>query len=386
MIKSTNILERKRNEFKKFSFEEKLLIINSISLFIFPFFVIIPLLITVGFCLFKKDIRKNVFSVSHQVSFLVFAVLGFLAAIWSKNIPGIAGGVFLIFLVIFSYFSRAYMTRRLFEIITDNICYLSIFSFIVGVADYLIRFDPANSEHRTASTFFNANYYAFIIEFVILICLYKLTKYPYKWRIYLFIAFLNLAGILFCKTRSAIAAIFIGALFFFIFTKQYKLLALCLGIVLIIGVGIIVNPADFIPRFDSLIYSVTVRFDIWATAFKGLSYRPIFGQGLWAYMKIVEIKGGAEAMHAHSLWFDIFLSFGFVGTSFVSYYFANTLFSLKKQVHINAFYHEYSLIIALFVCALVHCTTDLAIVGVETSIIAMLLFGIVGNGKKLLLN
>jgi O-antigen ligase len=278
------------------------------------------------------------------------------------------------------------MTRRLFEIITDNICYLSILSFIVGVADYLIRYNPANPEHRTASTFFNANYYAFIIEFVILICLYKLTKYPYKWRSYLFIAFLNFAGILFCKTRSAIVAIFIGALFFFIFTKQYKPVAACLGLVLIIGAGIIVSPEVFIPRFDSLIFSFTTRFEIWATAFRGLSYRPIFGQGLWAYIKIVEIKGGAAAMHAHSLWFDIFLSFGFVGTSFVCYYFANTLMSLKKQVHVNAFYHEYSLIIALFVCGLAHCTTDLAIVGVETSIMAMLLFGIVGNGKKFLFN
>ena len=385
MNKIKNIIDARRLEFRGLSFEEKLLVINSVCLFL-PFFLVgIPFVITVICCLVRKETRRNIFRVSHAPSFIAFGIVGLFAAIANKNLPGIGGGIFILFLIVFSFLSRAYMTRRLFCIITDNICYLSVASFFIGMVDYFVRYSP-DSEHRTSSTFFNPNYYAFIIEFVILICLYKLTKYPYKWRTYLFIAFLNCCGILFCKTRTAILAIFVGAVFFLFFTKQYKAVAACIGLVLIIVIGILTNPEDFLIRYDTFFWSVNDRLSIWATAFKGLSYRPIFGQGLWAYLKIYALKGGQYALNAHCIWLDVFLSFGIVGISFVAYYFSSTLLSLKKQVHVNAFYHEYSLVIALFMCTLAHCTTDLAITGVETSIIAMLLFGIVGDGKKLMMN
>ncbi len=385
MEKIKELIHTRKKEFRGFSTEEKLLYINSICMFL-PFFLVgIPFLITVIYCLVKKDVRKEVFSVTHSISFLAFGFVGFFAAIFNKNLWGFLGGIFILLLIVFSFMSRAYMTRKLFSLITDNICYLSVISFFIGMADYLIRYSP-DSEHRTASTFFNANYYAFIIEFVVIICLYKMTKHPYRWRTYLLIAFINCLGILFCKTRTALIAIFIGVSFFFFFTKQYKFFAVCFGLAAFALVGMITMPEEFLIRYDTFLWSVQDRLAIWTTAFKGLTHRPIFGQGLWAYLKIYELKGGQFAINAHCIWLDIFLSFGIVGTTFVSYYFSKTLYNLKKQVHVNAFYHEYSLVLALFMCALVHCTTDLAITGIETSIMAMLLFGIVGNGKKLLMD
>jgi O-antigen ligase len=343
----------------------------------------IPFLVTVAYAIFDKQTRSTVFKVRFGWLFLAFALIGIFSALINSNLYGFGGGIFILLLCVFSMFARAYMTRQLFHLITEILCRMGVISFIIGAADFFIRYSSV-SEHRTASTFFNANYYAYIIELIVLLCVYKLFCHPYKWRTYLVLATINASGIFFCKTRTAIPAMLIGLFVFFVFSKKYRAVAACLSAVFFIAVGMITMPETFILRYDSFLWSFTDRIAIWSTAFNWLHLRPIFGGGLWSYWQYWVMYGGQQALNAHNLILDCLLSFGIVGSSLIAAYFMRVFFMLKKQVHVNAFYNEYSIVIAMFFCTIAHCMTDLAIIGIEPAIMAMLLFGIVGDGRKLL--
>ena len=108
MNKIKNIIDARRLEFRGLSFEEKLLVINSVCLFL-PFFLVgIPFIITVICCLVRKETRQNIFRVSHASSFIAFGIVGLFAAIANKNLPGIGGGIFILFLIALYQQKRVY--------------------------------------------------------------------------------------------------------------------------------------------------------------------------------------------------------------------------------------------------------------------------------------
>lgn len=376
MKRIKNFFQSERKEFLNFTFPEKLLFLNSVSLFL-PFFLsAIPLLITVIISLCNKSIRKEIFAVSNWKAFLIFTVIGVVSPIINGNLLGIGGGIFMFVLMLFSFLARAFMTEKLWDKITENICNLSVLSFVIGVIDYTVRYTP-DSEHRTASTFFNANYYAFIVEIIVVLCVYKISKKPERWYKYLGIALVNCSAILICKTRTALVAIFIGVLAYFFFSKKWKIVGVVSGVIGVAVLATIISPETFLPRYETFFWSLNDRFEIWRTAVNGLFYRPIFGQGLWAYWRLYDIFGGRFAVNAHCIWLDTFLSFGIVGTIAIFYYFIRATIKGVKRLDLR----EKAALLALILTVLAHCTIDLAITGVETSIMAMLLYGIVGNGK-----
>lgn len=377
MKRIKNFFQREKEVFLSYTFPEKLLFLNSVSIFL-PFFLsAVPLLITVIISLLNKSIRKEIFAVSYWKAFLIFTLIGVLSPIVNQNLLGVGGGIFMFVLMLFSFLSRAFMTEKLWDKITENICNLSILSFIIGVIDYTVRYSP-DSEHRTASTFFNANYYAFIVEIIVVLCVYKITKNPGKWYKYLGIALVNCSAILICKTRTALVAVFIGILAYFFFSKKWKIVGVVSGVIGVAVLATIISPETFLPRYETFFWSLNDRFEIWKTAVEGLLYRPIFGQGLWAYWRLYDIFGGRFAVNAHCIWLDTFLSFGIAGTIAIFYYFIRATIKGVKRLDLR----EKAALLALILTVLAHCTIDLAITGVETSIMAMLLYGIVGNGKK----
>ena len=377
MKRIKNFFQREKEVFLSYTFPEKLLFLNSVSIFL-PFFLsVVPLLITVIISLLNKSIRKEIFAVSDWKAFLIFTLIGVLSPIVNQNLLGVGGGIFMFVLMLFSFLARAFMTEKLWDKITENICNLSILSFIIGVIDYTVRYSP-DSEHRTASTFFNANYYAFIVEIIVVLCVYKITKNPGKWYKYLGIALVNCSAILICKTRTALVAVFIGILAYFFFSKKWKIVGVVSGVIGAAVLATIISPETFLPRYETFFWSLNDRFEIWRTAVNGLFYRPIFGQGLWAYWRLYDIFGGRFAVNAHCIWLDTFLSFGIAGTIAIFYYFIRATIKGVKRLDLR----EKAALLALILTVLAHCTIDLAITGVETSIMAMLLYGIVGNGKK----
>ena len=377
MEKIKNYFGALKREFLEYSFEEKLLFLNSISIFL-PFFLsAVPLLITVIISLVRKDTRNRVFAVSNWKAFMLFGIIAFISPILNGNLIGIGGGLFILVLIVFSFLARAFMNEKLWERITENICLLSVLSFVIGLIDYIVRYTP-DSEHRTASTFFNANYYAFIVEIIVVLCVYKITKNPDRWYKYLAIALINCSAILICKTRTALVAIFIGVIAYFFFSKKWKIVGAVSAFILVLAAATIIAPEVFLPRYETFFWSLNDRFEIWKTAVNGLGYRPLFGQGLWAYWRLYDMFGGRFAVNAHCIWLDTFLSVGIVGTVFVFYYFIRATVSGVKKLN-NP---EKAVLLALILTVLSHCTIDLAITGVETSIMAMLIYSIVGNGNK----
>ena len=113
----------------------------------------------------------------------------------------------------------------------------------------------ARRENRLNSVFYNANYYAMMIEFIAVCTVYKFftVKNDLKRSIfYVIVGFLNLFMLYMTGCRAGYVAIAGAICLFLIFNKNYKLCVLialgCLGIA-----GFFVLNPDKFPRIDNTI-------------------------------------------------------------------------------------------------------------------------------------
>ena len=95
-------------------------------------------------------------------------------------------------------------------------------SFLVAGIQKLF-FLPTHPEYRPVSTFFNANHYATIVEFVVLIALYRLSHRTGHRKFYIGIIAINLAGLYLTGSMSSLAALSCAALVFLILKGKNKL-------------------------------------------------------------------------------------------------------------------------------------------------------------------
>ena len=131
--------------------------------------------------------HKEVYALSliHISSFVAFVNGNYLGGVC-------AIGILLLLLFIFYY--RTIINKRLFELLMDACCIISLFCFAWALMEYfriITRLDYSflefrvedNPKNRINSTFFNANYYAMMIEFLVLICIYKMMQVKTTRRI-----------------------------------------------------------------------------------------------------------------------------------------------------------------------------------------------------------
>lgn len=394
--------------------EKRLIVIVAISLFL-PFFYLGKSLVAVSinsflivgvavlsliiYIFFKKGVLKSLFTIKYSYAFLVFCVVTLLTSIFYRNYPGIGGALFLAILMIFSLFMRKEMTPKLFDFVTDIFCVLSPISFIVGVVEKFAKngkytnihfaLGILNPDNRSSSTFFNPNYYSFIIEIILLICVYKIASGKGPKLFYFIIAGINIGGLFLCLTRSAWIPIFIGTILIMLFLKKYKYFWIFLGITALILAVVCIFP-HIIPRDYSLGKNANTRVEIWETAIKGLKLHILFGQGLWSYILIVKQIGGKMQLNAHNIILDPLINFGIINIIPLLIYLSGQLGEIIKKVKENYNRPQAALALAVTISMIIHCMTDLVIIGVQTSFMFMIIISVAGytkvkkNRKKLI--
>lgn len=238
---------------------------------------------------------------------------------------GMGQSLGLIIIVIINRFYRYNLNERLFTFIIDLCCFLSIFCFLYGLIEYVqiinrlgysfFDFKIFDSpKNRVNSTFYNANYYAQIIQFVILMCVYKILNNKKLHRIfyYAFTILCNLLALYLTGCRTAwISFVITIPLMFYVNNYKKTVYLIASSIIILLGI-IVINPELF-PRFDSILSSFETRIDIWMTGIKGIKDNPIFGLGPGEYKLIYEQFGGHPTNHSHNIFIEVILSFGIIG-------------------------------------------------------------------------
>lgn len=369
-----------------YTINEYLIMLVCASIFL-PFYIpMATIVIVLLYLVFKGKLLSVINAVPKAWFLLGFLAITTIVAYLSGNTLGGLCGIGMTVIFLFILFYRTTINPRLFEFIIDACCLVSLFCFVWSLMEYYsivhsldyrmldlqIEDDPT---YRINSTFFNANYYAMAIEFLILMCVYKMMEVKSLRRIiyYVVTIFCNLFALYLTGCRTAwVTFIFTIPLMFFL-NKKGLYLKLTFGMFVSAAVALFIKPELF-PRGGSFMDYLGTRIDIWYASMKGIVAHPLFGEGPLTYYYRYADYGGPYTQHAHSVYLDPLLSHGIIPLIlFGIYLFDNAkeiwqLFSKRLNMRL------FSLIISFVLTVFIHGILDYTIFWIQTSLLFFIVF------------
>lgn len=354
--------------YKSLPIHQRILLVATVSIFM-PFVITcgIALCVTVyAFCcpLVRERIVKsrNIWIVT------AFGFLSIAVPSLYQHWFGVAAGVMCICGLVFMLFSETVMTKKLYHMAFNLCCIMSLWCFGYAIVQKFV----IGWEFRATAGLLNANYYATVIEFVVLICVYMMITVPKSGKRYLPVIAVNIAGLFLCDCQSAWLPIIAGVLVLLYFNgyKRHTLIFLCVSMAFVITLIII---PGVLPRLDRLPQTFETRLNIWETAMQGIALEPIFGRGPMGYMDIFAMFDGYKTYHSHSLYIDPLLSFGIIGTALMLTYLVMKARELSRRSLGEGSRQIKSMILAAIVAVCVHGVTDFSIFWIQTGMLFLLI-------------
>lgn len=341
----------------------RLTLLLACSVFL-PLWVTVPVILSAVFFY----VRSGVFyaSAARRPYALLYAALGFLllaVPIFYRNYAGLGCGLLLVALFIVEFSVGGTMSDDLFALVVRICCGLSFFSAGIALAERLTGW-----QERAAALTNNANYYAYLVEILTLICLYRFVTT--KKILPLAAAAVNLGALTLTGCRSAWVALLIGLFVFAGILKDRKMKNILILTVFVLGAAVYFFP-NLMPRYDILDDSMTNRFYIWSESLKDFSRHPLFGRGLLAYF---QVSGSTITPHAHNIYIDMLESTGITGTAIMAILFLSLVRQLvlayrRGDADAKA---RVALCGSIVAATLIHGLTDSPILGFQTSLLLTL--------------
>ncbi len=316
------------------------------------------------FC--NEERRAQLLSVPHARWLLPFAALALtIPALWGNWVGVLVGFLVVCFLCLILYLT-AHMTPALQRRLLDLVCLLSIPAALIAfVQRYALGIE------RVSSLFWNPNYYAAALEFVLLIAANQLLSRKGRLeRVYsLSLLLVNLVALDATGCRSAWVALLIGMVALLALNRK----PLQAVLVLLGGAGAIYLSTmipELLPRMTHLGPAADVRVDIWRQALSYIRENPLFGTGTMAYFNL---SAGAYP-HAHNLYLDMLLNYGLVGCLMLAGFLLPLLRgALRGLVSTRTDGSPYALLFAATAALLTHGLTDVTILWPQTAVLFSLL-------------
>lgn len=326
-------------------------------------------------------IRTKAFSAPYSKFLLGFLVVPFFVSATYNNYWGILYAIVIIALVMCGFYIRSIMNRQLFNRMMDAACVGSIWAAGYALIQKLsmLRVD---SVYRPMSLFHNANCYGMIIEFVVIIAVYRLFTNSQHKNFYVAVIAVNLFGLYLCASVSSCVALSVGVLAFLLIKGKYRMA----GVLLLAGGAIFIAgtmipnllPRD-VPGIDK---TCEDRLDIWITSLKGIRQHPLFGTGAMSYQMIYEQFAGYKTYHCHNLLLDTLLNYGIIGLAAIGSYVILQLKLITMRFRSHICSNMNILMVAIFAAVLVHGLTDVTIAWIQTGLLFMMVFSSTGIGSE----
>lgn len=381
-------MDRIKNVLKErlggFQVDEYIIIAVVCSLFL-PYVVPVALIVgVVIYLLIKKRLFLIIKEVPRAKFAVVFCVITTGVALCYGNYLGALCGLGLFVVFLFTFYYRTIINKRLFDVILDICCVLSLLSIVWAIFQYIsicnrnnisvFQFKILNKpENRIYAGFFNANYYAMFIEFIILICVYRVIQLKRLWnaKFYIGIALCNMIALYFTGCRTAWLPFLITVPFMFLINKCKAYFGLSLTGIAGAFSLLLLKPELF--QRITLGKDMDKRLLIWKTALKGIEAHPLFGEGPLTYYQIYPLYNGHPTQHAHSVYLDPILSHGLIPVCIFAIYLGSNLkqvfYLIKRRIDIPLF----SLIGGVILTVLIHGVLDYTVYWVQTGILFLLI-------------
>ena len=230
-----------------------------------------------------------------------------------------------------------------------------------------------NPKDRINSTFFNANYYAMMIEFLVLICVYKMMQVKTMRRIVFYIVTIvcNLFALYLTGCRTAWVPFVVTIPFMFLINKRMGYFGTTMGTLGAGGIALLLKP-DILQR-TSIFTDFLKRANIWQTAWKGIQAHPLLGEGPLTYYHIYPLYHGHPTQHAHSVYLDPFLSHGVIGVAIFAVYLGSNLKQVWRLFQRRIDMRLFSLIVACILTVFIHGILDDTVYWVQTGFLFLLI-------------
>ena len=318
---------------------------------------------------------------------ILFSIYCIVISVVNLNFIGLAAAIAFIALINVAKFIRKYITLALFEKGLDITCIMGIITTFICLIDFVYNQFILSHKgiYRCTLYFFNSNYLATLFATVIIICGYKLLNHMRKPIYYYIVAFICAIGAYLTGSMFVWVEVFIGCSAMLLLTRKHQLLS---SLFLLAGTFIVVLYCipDILPRINESNITTDNRVIIWKTTLNAINdATPIFGKGFLTYFHIKgDYAGSYNTAHSHSLFLEPILSFGIIGTIFIVTYFS---YFYKRVIVCRNAQHKYcisSLILATSLAILVHSTTDLTFMWIQTGLFYCLIFASLGVEEKFL--
>ena len=211
-----------------------------------------------------------------------------------------------------------------------------------------------------------------MIEFVVLICMYKLMSIR-NIKIVCFYGFtilMNLFALYLTGCRTAWVPFIITIPFMFFMNHCYKYFTFSVASV---GgaLGILLLKPELFQRV-TLLQDFMKRSNIWITAVKGIKAHPLLGEGPLTYNHIYKMYNGHATQHAHSVYLDPILSHGIIGVLIFGVYIGSNLKEVYKIIKNKMDIKLSSLIVCFILSVLIHGLLDYTVYWIQTGLLFLL--------------
>lgn len=372
-----------------FTHHQRYIIVAVFSMFL-PFYMCGGILIFLTLrLLWKGEIQEAYRQIPKSRFIIYFSLLSTIVSLFYQNYYGFVCSIGILVILSFVLYYRIHIDSRLFEYITNCIIVLSIFAALYGLIEYIGILNSYNIDQfeimifnrpqdRINSVFFNANYYAMMIEFFVCLTFYKILKIKdikLEWKKFIYyvaVIGLNLFVLLLTACRTAWPALAGGILIMLIVDKHYKTCACILALVIVACIYFLLNPSKF-PRVDNIVAYFMTRADIWEVAIQNIITHPLFGEGPMTYMHIYPLYHGHPTEHAHSIYLDPLLCFGIVGLLTIAPYIYSNIQRLYRLWKLKVDKTLVALIVSFTVMIFIHGILDYTIFFVQTGFLYLLI-------------
>ena len=243
-----NLIERAKAFYHRkldgYTLDEYLIMFVTCSIFLPYFCSIAAIIIVLIYLAFTGRLIRIIRTTPRSLFAFVFAGLSVVVSLCYGNLLGVVQTLGLLLILIYYMFYRSVISKRLFVLLIDACCIISIFCFIWALMEYFRIIDHFGYSFlelevedaprwRVNSTFFNANFYAAMIEFLVLCCVYKLL-YSHTLRRVVFywaIIIMNLFALYLTGCRAAWPTFVVAIPVMFLLTRHRKSFAFSAALV-----------------------------------------------------------------------------------------------------------------------------------------------------------
>ena len=362
-------MDQLKSRIQSFNTHEQFILMNVFLIFMNLFIQGVAFAGFALYALFHKEIRKNIQEQPGAIFIYSLFILEIIVSACSKNLPGVGFSLGLIAVFIFMAYYRKHINRRLFECMLEMMVWMSLFINVIGIIQFntisvskgysFFDFHIFNSpKRRIASVYMNANYYAMVLEFLVVCCMVRFVqcKNVLHKLVYVIIGIFDLVMLYLTGCRAAFVPFVIMVPVFLFLSKEYKWAIASVVCIVIAGSLIYLFP-NLIPR-SSDISTVDSRVEIWKCAWLGIKESPFFGKGPFGYGVTWPKFNGHVAPHCHNIYIDLLLSYGIVGGSLILICCGYILKDISKMLKWKNHPEYFAMAIAFILIFLIHGFMD----------------------------